>query len=173
MKHITEEMALDAIYGGWFLGGGGGGSIAGGKEVVKTVTECGGFDICSIDEIPEDSTVLTGALVGSPSAGGAGPDTDECRRAYELFKTNTDCNISAFIANEAGAHSITNGWIAAAASGLPMLDAACNGRAHPTGVMGSMGLDQDPSYMSAQTAVGGHGETYTELFVKGSTDNSS
>jgi len=173
MIHVTEEMALDAIYGGWLLGGGGGGSINGGKDVVRAVMEAGGFDICTIDEIDAKDTVLTASLVGSPSKGGAGPTPDDCKRTYEMFSEYSGQKVGALIANESGAHSITNGWIAAAATGIPMVDAACNGRAHPTGVMGAMGLEEDETYQSIQCAVGGFGREHMELVAKGSIDATS
>ena len=49
MYHMTEELALNAIYGGWLLGGGGGGALAGGKGVVRVAMANGGFDVCTID----------------------------------------------------------------------------------------------------------------------------
>ena len=56
---------------------------------------------------------------------------------------------------------------------LPIrLDALCNGRAHPTGTMGSMGLHRDPSYVSRQSAAGGNPEKglYLELHTSGRLD---
>lgn len=173
MIHITEEMGLNALYGGWLLGGGGGGTLAGGKDVLIAALECGGFDICTIDELDPAVTVVTGSLVGSPSAGRSEISPAHCVKAYEMFKKNTDCEIGAFISNEAGAHSITNGWIAAAANKVPVIDAACNGRAHPTGVMGAMGLDTMKDYRTAQSACGGSGKTYVELFTTGGINQTS
>ena len=56
--------------------------------------------------------------------------------------------------------------------GLPVVDALCNGRAHPTGTMGSMGLHRDPSYVSRQSAAGGNPEKglYLELHTSGRLD---
>lgn len=173
MIHITEETGLNALYGGWLLGGGGGGPLAGGRDVLKAALECGGFDIVTIDELDPAVTVVTGSLVGSPSAGRSEITPAHCVKAYELFRKNTDCEIGAFISNEAGAHSITNGWIAAAANKVPVIDAACNGRAHPTGVMGAMSLDTMKDYRTAQSACGGSGKTYIELFTTGGINQTS
>ena len=173
MIHITEETGLNAIYGGWLLGGGGGGSLAGGKEVLAAALECGGFDIVTIDELDPAVNVVTGSLVGSPAAGKSAITPAHCVKAYELFKKNTDLEIGAFISNEAGAHSITNGWIAAAANKVPIIDAACNGRAHPTGVMGAMSLDAIKDYRTAQSACGGSGKNYVELFTTGGINQTS
>ena len=173
MTHITEEMGLNALYGGWLLGGGGGGTLAGGKEVLKAALDCGGFDIVTIDELDPAVNVVTGSLVGSPASKGSAITPDHCVKAYELFKENTNLEIGAFISNEAGAHSISNGWIAAAANKVPIIDGACNGRAHPTGVMGAMSLDAVKDYMTAQSACGGTGDKYVELFTKGGINQTS
>ena len=42
--------------------------------------------------------------------------------------------------------------------GIPLIDAPCNGRAHPTGVMGSLNLHRDPNYITTMTCVGGRKE---------------
>lgn len=173
MFRINEENGLNALYGGWFLGGGGGGSIEGGKDMLKTALAYGGFDVCSVDELEDDDLVLTGSLVGSPSAGKVGITGEHCARCYEIYKLNTGIEPKALISNESGAQSITNGWIAAAVNKLPVVDAACNGRAHPTGTMGAMGLDTLNGYRSVQSAVGGNGEHYLEMCVSGTIESTS
>lgn len=173
MFHMTEELALDAVHGGWLLGGGGGGTPGGGRDVAQTAMASGGFDVCTIDDLAPDTLVVTGSLVGSPSTGHSGPSGEACARAYETFKKNTGCEIGALISNESGAHSITNGWIAAAVNHLPVIDAACNGRAHPTGIMGAMGLHKKPGYVAAQAASGGVGQEQLDLFVTGTIASTS
>lgn len=68
---------------------------------------------------------------------------------------------------------ITIGWLQSAVLGIPLLDAPCNGRAHPTGIMGSMGLHRNKNYESKQTAAGGNPQTgrYLEVAVNGTLDN--
>lgn len=173
MYHMTEELALNAIYGGWLLGGGGGGTLAGGKGVVRVAMANGGFDVCTIDELTPETLVVTGSLVGSPSSGGDDPSGASCVHAYELFRKNTGCTIGALISNESGAHSITNGWIAAAVNHLPVIDAACNGRAHPTGIMGAMSLHRKDGYQTVQAAAGGTGEQELNLFTSGTIASTS
>lgn len=43
-----------------------------------------------------------------------------------------------------------NGRFQSAVTGIPVVNSACDGRAHPTGVMGSMDLESDPEYHSIQ-----------------------
>src|ERR1035437_6806862 len=56
---------------------------------------------------------------------------------------------------------------------LPAIDCPCNGRAHPTGVMGSLNLSEAPDYVSHQTAVGGGGGRYLEVSVAGSLERAA
>ena len=82
--------------------------------------------------------------------------------------------IDAFITNECGG-SIFNGWVPAAILGLSLVDAPCNGRAHPTGLMGSMGLHRIKDYISVQSAVGGNPEIgkHLEAVFKGALESTS
>ncbi|MBE5785764.1 MAG: DUF917 family protein [Clostridiales bacterium] len=173
MFRMTEELALCAVYGGWLLGGGGGGSLQGGLEVIEAVMKNGSFDVCSVDDLAADDTVVTGSLVGSPASGTSGPAEAGCMRAYQLFLKNTGIGIGAVISNESGAQSITNGWIAAAVNGLPVIDAACNGRAHPTGIMGAMELHKKPGYVTMQAAAGGQPGRELDIFTRGSIGDTS
>jgi DUF917 family protein len=52
-----------------------------------------------------------------------------------------------------GGFASVNGLLQSAVTGLPLVDAACNGRAHPTGPMGSIGLAHDEETL--QAGVGG------------------
>ena len=55
------------------------------------------------------------------------------------------------------------------------MDAPCNGRAHPTGLMGSMGLHRIKDYISVQSAVGGNPEIgkHLEAVFKGALESTS
>lgn len=173
MFYLDETTGKSAIYGGYFLGAGGGGSLQGGLSVLRDALNAGKIKVIEPDALADADTVLTASLVGSPSAGKAGVTAEDCRRAYQLFVESSGITPKALITNEAGAHSITNGWIAAAANGLPMIDSACNGRAHPTGAMGAMGLADEPGFVTMQSAVSGTGESYLELYTRGSIDLTS
>ena len=63
----------------------------------------------------------------------------------------------------------------AAALGLPLVDAQCNGRANPTGVMGSMNLHRDPGYITTMTCAGGNPETgrYVEGVFRGTINRTA
>jgi hypothetical protein len=61
-------------------------------------------------------------------------------------------DVAAVMANESGAAATVNGWYQGARAGLPVLDCPANGRAHPTGQMGSLNLDLVPGYEACRPA---------------------
>jgi DUF917 family protein len=83
--------------------------------------------------------------------------------------TGREKKLAGIIPNENGAGFGVNGWIQAAALNLPMVDAPANGRAHPTGLMGAMGLHRQINYHSIQSAVGGNPDLdlYLEMTCQG------
>ncbi|MEU1436303.1 hypothetical protein ABZ438_19720 [Streptomyces sp. NPDC005786] len=58
-------------------------------------------------------------------------------------------------------------------TGLPVVDLACNGRAHPSSVMGAMGLHQEENYLSSQGYAGGEPYAYVEGSVSGGLEATS
>src|SRR5699024_4356192 len=81
--------------------------------------------------------------------------------------------IKALMTNENGAATTINGWLQAAATGVPILDAPCNGRAHPTGSMGALNLSEVPNYESIQAFAGGKGERAVSGIVVGSLSHAA
>ena len=173
MFYLDFDTGRNAIYGGWFFGGGGGGIPKGGLDVLENALSSGKIIVSRMDEFKPEDTIVTASLVGSPSTGKDAVTTEHCRRAYRLFVDSYKSPFNGIISNETGAHSITNGWIAAAVNNLPIVDGACNGRAHPTGVMGAMSLDSKLGYHTLQVAVGGSGEKSLELCTQGSIASTS
>ena len=93
----------------------------------------------------------------------------------ELFTQSTGIRPGGIVTNENGGGSTFNGWLEASMLGIPLIDAPCNGRAHPTGVMGSLNLHRDPNYITTMTCVGGRKELgrHVECTVTGSIDHCS
>jgi DUF917 family protein len=91
-------------------------------------------------------------------------------RSTELFVEALGRELCGLISSEVGGLTVTNGWVQAALLGIPIVDAPADGRAHPTGVMGSMGLHRLRDYVSIQAAVGGRKEAgnYVEIVARGS-----
>lgn len=166
--------AKAAVLGGCLLGGGGGGSKDQGFALGELAIQVGQPKIVDIDSLQCDDKLLTVALVGSPASPGAFVKPIHYLRSVELMREGLKQDVSGFITNENGAVATVNGWFQSAVTGIPVVDAPCNGRAHPTGSMGSMGLDRLKDYVSLQCfAGGGSSQSYAEGIVRSSLDVAS
>ena len=170
---IDYKTGKQAIYGGLLLGGGGGGSLEGGLEVLEKTIALGGFDLCDIDDFSDNEIVVTSSLVGSPASKNKYISDEHYDKVYKLLQANLGKKITGIITSEMGAQAVTNGWIVAAKHNLPFIDAPCNGRAHPTGEMGSIGLSKKEGYITIQTAAGGEHERNIGLVVSGTINSAS
>lgn len=175
-RTVLDREALEAaVLGGSFYGGGGGGSPREGMVMGELALALGDPCLLDIDELPADALLLTVSSVGAPAAQGCHAKGYHYLKAVDLFVRYTGEEPSGFITNECGGFATVNGWIQAAAFGIPVVDTPCNGRAHPTGAMGSMGLHAVPGYTSEQVAVGGNRETgtYVEVFARGTIEKAA
>src|SRR5947209_1369740 len=166
----TDELSLRAmVYGGAVLGGGGGGSLASGLRAMTRALELGGPRIVSLADLPRDATIATLSAVGSAgNAAGFGLEETHFKRAIELYQRFANRNVDGFISSEVGPRSVSYGWSESARTGVPVVDAPANGRAHPLFTMGSLGLHQRRAYTPATTAVGGKktAANYAEIAVR-------
>lgn len=164
----TEEVKA-AVYGGSFLGGGGGGSIEEGLELGLAALRLGEIKIYNVEELPSSTVVVTVSAVGAPAAEGAKLEPEHLVRAVELLR-EAGVEVGALMAAENGGFNTVNGWYQSVTLSIPLLNAACDGRAHPTGVMGAMGLHKVEGYTSLQAAAGGDVSSgrYVEVVVKSS-----
>lgn len=170
---LTKKDAEHAVYGGCILGGGGGGWIADGLQKAADVFEIGEPTLVPADALDEDDLVACVALVGAPSAPNIYIDSDQLIQSVLHMQEQSEQPIKALMTNENGASTTINGWLQSAATGLPFIDAPCNGRAHPTGAMGSLNLTEDPSYISIQTFAGGKGTQEMNGVLTGALDATS
>jgi hypothetical protein len=170
---VDEKIAKAAVYGGSFLGGGGGGDLREGLKTAELALSLGELLIVSVDELSKDSYIATASIVGAPAAKERYVTPRHMIRSFELLLEAVDVDIRGIISSENGGASITNGWIPAVLLELPIVDAPADGRAHPTGVMGSMGLHKREDYISIQACAGGdiRRGRYIELVVRGSLEN--
>jgi DUF917 family protein len=112
--------------------------------------------------------------VGAPAAPDPLVQPTHLVRALELLQGQIPSGrLAALHTNENGAETTVNGWFQAALTGLPVIDLACNGRAHPTSVMGAMGLHLEPDYTSIQAYAGGRPHTYVEGVTSGRLEATS
>jgi DUF917 family protein len=167
---LTDELVQAAAFGGAVLGGGGGGDIETGIRLGLLALEVGQPRLVSLDEMEDQAMLVTVSSVGAPSAPDQCVEPTHYVQALRLLMSYLDSPVSGLITNENGGLATLNGWFQSAVTGLPVVDAPCNGRAHPTGLMGAMGLNAVAGYTSRQAAIGGSREAgrYVRLYVEGS-----
>jgi len=174
-RTLDKDDATAAVWGGAVLGGGGGGHVDAGLRNAALALDLGPVQLWSLDEFGGSDLTATAALVGMPASPTAHILPDHGVRAYELLagQMSGAKRPITINTNENGPETTINGWYQAAATGLPVLDFACNGRAHPTSLMGAMGLHQLPGYVSLQGFSGGDEEHYLEGTVRGGLENAA
>lgn len=162
------------VLGGALLGGGGGGDPDEGRRFARLSLEMGEPHLVAVETLPPSAVVATVALVGAPSAPDQHVTQEDLIRTVRLLQERFSLRVDAINGNENGGFASVNGWVQSAALGLPMVDAPCNGRAHPTAIMGAMGLHRVAGYVSLQAAVGGApGSRYLEVTVAGPVEAAS
>ncbi|WP_077037023.1 DUF917 family protein [Pelomonas sp. KK5] len=171
-RRLTEDDVMAAVMGGAILGGGGGGDVANGERVARLALQIGTPELWTVDEFDDAAIATTVAYVGAPAAPNLKVTPAHFVRALELLNKALPptLQVVAFNTNENGAETTVNGWIQSALTGLPLLDLACNGRAHPSALFGSLGLHAEPDYRSQQAYAGGHPERYVEGLACGRLD---
>ena len=172
---LTKDVLDAALAGGTILGGGGGGDPKKGRKYAEIAVDYTDLRLITIDELDENDVLLTASLVGAPNAPAQFMTPKDIAKTVEILQKNCDFNIGGIITNEQGGEATVNGWLQAAVTGLPVVDAPCNGRAHPTGVMGSMNLHRLADYTTVQACVGGNPDTgnHIECFFEGTIDHTS
>jgi uncharacterized protein len=170
---LDKKIVEYAVYGGAILGGGGGGWIEDGLQIGRLALDVGQPKLLTVDELSDEDLLVTASMVGAPAAKDKFVKPFHYSRALEILSQKIGKPIQGIITNENGAGTTVNGWFQSAVTGIPVIDIPCNGRAHPTGSMGSMNLSEQENYVSHQAAVGGKGSNYMELSVSGSLDKAS
>jgi uncharacterized protein len=173
----ADEVGLRAlVYGGAVLGGGGGGSLSGGLDSVRTALAAGGPRIVPLARVDGDASLVTLSAVGSAGETSGTPlDQRHFKRAIELFEPFVNSAIDGFIASEVGPRAVTYGLQESARTGIPVVDAPANGRAHPLYVMGSLGLHLQPRHNTVTVAVGGRpgSADYVEIAIRANVANAA
>lgn len=166
---VEVEVVRAAAYGGAVLGGGGGGPLEEGLRLGRLALESGRPRLVTLEALDDQALLVTVAAVGAPSADEQYLEPMHHVQALELLSAHLERPVAGLISNENGGLATLNGWLQSAVTGLPVVDAPCNGRAHPTGLMGAMGLDEVTGYLARQAAVGGDPQSgrHVRLYVEG------
>jgi len=149
-KIISKEDVEALAIGGTILGGGGGGWPEVGLKEGYLALDIGKVELWSPEEADPDWKVVTCAALGAPTEPGNTKPTHFIRAAQLLRESGVEYH--GVIAAENGGQNSFGGWVIAAALGLPVVDTPGDGRAHPTALMGSMGLHRT-NYKSVKVGV--------------------
>ena len=156
--------------GGSILAAGGGGWVGHGMLVGTTAVQYGTPRLASLDEVDPDAMIATVSAIGAPAAKDWQMLPGDYVRALELLIAAVDEPIIGTVTAQNGSSTTCNGWVASAVLGTLVIDAAGDGRAHPTGKMGSFGLAANPEHVTVQAVAGGNRAQgrYLEVVTRGS-----
>jgi DUF917 family protein len=139
-RRLTEADVRPALVSGLFLSAGGSGmaSTLERHDVAGALAlELGPVDLVSLDELGDDDVIITSTSVGAPGFAKPNIALRDYPEAANRLVAETGCRPAGVICGHVPGF---NAWLVAAALGIPVVDAAANGRGHPTVEMGGMGL---------------------------------
>jgi DUF917 family protein len=138
-RMLTADDVEAGLVGGLFLSAGGSGrnAVEKNRGLGRMALDYGGVRLVGLDELDLDATVITATAVGAPGfANWTIKPRDSINAARRLIQKLDKPPIGVICGHVPG----FNAWLVAAALGLDYIDAASNGRGHPTVKMGGMGL---------------------------------
>lgn len=165
---IDEGNVEAALAGGLILSAGGSGERKAQRNrmLARMALMTGPLPLKCIDELSLDAQIIVATGVSAPGfgAGTAGPD-DSIESARMLLR-HTGCENLAGVmpAHVPGVLA----WIQAAILRVPLIDAATNGRGHPTLMLGSMRSASDTPISICQAGCGGEGDSRITVLATGS-----
>lgn len=160
MRELTGNDATAAVRGGGVLACGGGGWKHHGELMGSMATGMNRPVLASVDELPADSWVATVTAIGAPAAKNWEIRPVDYVHALQELIRRSDVPISAVMTAQNGYSTSLNGWIQSSVLGVKVLDAAGDVRAHPTGKLGSLGLEEREGYVATQVVSGGNRELH-------------
>ena len=169
MRDLDLHAVHAAVAGGSVLAAGGGGWVDHGLLVGTTAVQYGTPRLATLDEVDPDAMLATVSAIGAPAAVGWEMRPGDYVRALQLLIEAVPEPIVGTVTAQNGSSTTCNGWVASAVLGTLVIDAAGDGRAHPTGKMGSFGLAADDDYQTVQAVAGGNRaeDRYLEVVTRG------
>ncbi|HYG42647.1 MAG TPA: DUF917 family protein [Bordetella sp.] len=151
--HLVPADIDAAIMGGLLLSAGGSGRarVAQSRRFAELACQRGPLPLRQLDSLPPDSQILVSTAVGAPGAGKHLADPDHAVLAARNLIAASGVRIDAVMPGHVPGFYA---WLLAAELNVPLLDAACNGRGHPTVRMGSLGLSSQPDTLLYQAGAG-------------------
>lgn len=161
---LTAEDIEAGLVGGLFLSAGGSGrnAVEKNRGLARMALDYGGVRLVGLDELAPDATIITATAVGAPGfANWQIKPRDAINAARRLVDTLDTPPVGVICGHVPG----FNAWLVAAALGLDYVDAAANGRGHPTVKMGGMGLASRLDLSITQVASSGSKAENSEFTI--------
>ncbi|WP_426437023.1 DUF917 family protein [Bradyrhizobium genosp. P] len=172
-RRLGRDDVEAAILGGLLLsaGGSGGSGIARNRAIGEMALAYSGVDLIHPNELAADELAIVASGIGAPASSKPRTEPRHAIESGRLLLREIDKPVTAVMpAHVPG----LNAWLQASVLGLDLLDAATNGRGHPTVKLGSMGLAARPDISITQAAVGGRrGETALSVIATGDIGSTS
>jgi uncharacterized protein len=153
-RNLVADDLEPALIGGLFLSAGGSGQGSADRHLVqgRMALELGGVEFVGLDELAPSGIIITATAVGAPGFAKPSIAPRDCIDSAQRLIGLLDAPPAAVICGHVPGF---NAWLVAAALSLPYVDAASNGRGHPTVKMGGMGLASRPDVSIIQVGRGG------------------
>ncbi len=173
-RELGREDLEAAVLGGLLLSSGGTGvaSSARHRGLGEDALARGKVRLLPLEQFAADDALLVATAVGAPGAAGARTRPQDAIDAALALQAACGRRLAGVMASHVpGMYT----WTIAAGLGIPLADAATNGRAHPTERMGGMGLAADPAatIWQAGHSAGGPGEPPLSVLVHGHPNRTS
>lgn len=170
---LTKTIGKEILLGSWFLGGGGGGLPEGGEAVLEQVLQTGEVVFRDVAELADDEVIVTASLVGSPASTTSCIKDVHYRQVYDWFCLNNQKPLSAVVTNEPGGHSVTNGWMLSAITGLPCWTPPATAVPTPQASWAPWASMPFPITGACRRAAGGDGPREIGITATGTVDGTS
>lgn len=139
VRTLTSEDVEAGLVGGLFLsaGGSGRGAMNKNRSLARMALDYGGVRLIDLDDLDPEALIITATAVGAPGFAKSDMRPRDSINAARRLIENFDRPPAGVICGHVPGF---NAWLVAAALGIDYVDAASNGRGHPTVKMGGMGL---------------------------------
>jgi uncharacterized protein len=161
-RSLTVNDVEAGLVGGLFLsaGGSGRGAVEKNRRLGRMALDYGGVRLVDLSELDPDASIITATAIGAPGFGNWTIKPREAIDAARRLIAQLHAPPAGVICGHVPGF---NAWLVAAAIGLDYVDAASNGRGHPTVKMGGMGLASRPDLSITQVACSGSNAEKTQL----------
>ncbi len=150
---LSRDDVWPAVLGGLVLSAGGSGKERGRRDrsFGELAMANGSLELAPVSSLAGDDAILVATGVGAPGQGAHMPNPEHSLLAARQLIAAAGTQPRGIIPGHVpGLYA----WVMAAALEVPLLDAACNGRGHPTVMMGSLGLASRPDVQLYQSGAG-------------------